>query len=372
MDPSPDTFIEILLDLTQGSSDAIVGFVPLLPIIAVPGTAYTVPHSCVLFSLFIPCPLRTYRMGKLFSIFTFPVWLTLALAFVLTSATFWCLESKSRRSKSREPRTVTSISLSVYNAWAILLAVSVPKMPKTWTHRFLFLFYVCFSFAMVTVFQTFFVSFLVEPGYGKRIKTPEEALASDLIYAFHPMLDFFLDALDYNRYKVALAESRKVACPDFVECTQRLVIQRDVAIINAYFYVQYIASLLGISDYSKAMCHIDESFTLYVIFLLRKGSAFLDGMNRLVRQCLESGLFEKIWADTYLRALLQSMGKNELLPDSGGTYFAFEIHHLSAAFVILTLGHILSCTVFVLEIIHKKLSAHRQQPHDSAQRHPNF
>jgi hypothetical protein len=372
MDATPDAFMDVLADQIDGLSDIIIGFLPLAPIIAIPGLVYTFPHSCVLFSAFVPCPSRIYRMGKLFSIFTFPVWLTLAFAFVLTSATFWCLENKSGRSKSKKSCATTFIFLPVYNAWAILLAVSVPKMPKTWTYRILFLFYVCFSFAMVTVFQTFFVSYLVEPGFGNKITRYDEAMGSHLIYAYFPIVDFFIASMDSNRYRVNLPDSLRFACPDIVECTKRLITQRDVAIINSYIYVKYIASLIGVSDYSNYICHVDETFTLYVPFLLPKASPFHYGINRRLRQCMESGLFKKLWGDTVLRAQLQSMGKNELIEDTTGTYFAFEIHHLSAAFVILILGHTVSCTVFVLEIIHKRLSARRHLLHDAGQRHPNI
>jgi hypothetical protein len=137
-----------------------------------------------------------------------------------------------------------------------------------------------------------------------------------------------------------------------VECTKRLIAQRDVGIVNS--------------------CNIDVSFTLYFAGLLPKRSPFLDGRNRLLRQCLEGGLFDKLWADMVSRAHLQSMGKIELLEDTTGTYFVFEIRHLTAAFVILTLCHILSCTVFVLEIIHKRLSVRRHQLQEVGQRHPNF
>jgi hypothetical protein len=225
---------------------------------------------------------------------------------------------------------------------------------------------------MVTVFQTFFVSYLVEPGFGKKMTIAEEAIDSDLMYAYHPLVNFFLNALDYNRYTVALPDSRKLLCTNLIECTKRLITQRDVAIINAYFYVKYIASLLGISDYNKAMCHIDESFTLYIAGLLHKGSPFLDGIDRVLRQSMEGGLFEKIWADTHLTAHLQSMGKKEFLQDNTGTFFAFQIRHLSAAFFILVLGHILSFTVFMLEIIHKRLSTRRHELHPVGQRHLNF
>jgi hypothetical protein len=43
------------------------------------------------------------------------------------------------------------------------------------------------------VFQAFFVSYLVEPGYGKAITTQdEEALDNDLLYGNNPYLDYYL------------------------------------------------------------------------------------------------------------------------------------------------------------------------------------
>jgi hypothetical protein len=364
LDPTPDAFISILTDQIDWLSDITIGFVPVFPVVAIPGIIYTVPHSSAVFSLFVPCPSRTYKMSKLFSIFTLPVWLTLALAFLLTCATFWCFENESRRFKARESRTATSISLPVYNAWAILMAVSVPKMPNTWTYRLIFLLYVSYSFAMVTVFQTFFVSHLVEPGYGKKMTVAEEAISSDLIYAYHPLVDFFLTALDYNRYNVGLPDSRKLLCVDTIACTKRLINQRDIAFINAYFYIKYIASATGISDYNKVICHIDESFSLYAAGLLHKASPFLSGINRIMRRCIESGIFEMIWDHELLRAHLQSMGSNDEFQDTSGSFFVFQVHHLTAPFVILLLGHAISCTVFVLELIHKRISAHRCKPHE--------
>jgi hypothetical protein len=93
---------------------------------------------------------------------------------------------------------------------------------------------------------------------------------------------FFITAINCNRNKVNLPDSRKLACPDMVECTKRPITQRDVAIINSYLHVIYMASLIGFSDYTKAIYHIDVSFTLYVAGLLSKGSPFLYGINRLL------------------------------------------------------------------------------------------
>jgi hypothetical protein len=68
---------------------------------------------------------------------------------------------------------------------------------------------------------------------------------------------------------------------------------------------------------------------------------------------MEGGLFEKIWADAHLRARLESMGSSDFIQNDTSSFFVFEIHHLSAAFMVLILGHILSCIVFVLRSLIK-------------------
>jgi hypothetical protein len=88
-------------------------------------------------------------------------------------------------------RNVHSPSFS--KRWAILLAVSVPKIAARWTQRFVFVLHVCYSFATVTVFQAFFASYLVEPGYVKAITTvDEEALDKHLLYGNNPYLEHYL------------------------------------------------------------------------------------------------------------------------------------------------------------------------------------
>jgi hypothetical protein len=362
MEHSPNSFITPLADQMNGLSDILIGLVPILPKITPPGFVHTIPQYSAPFSLFFPCPSRVHRMSKLFSIFTLPVWLTLALAFMLTSATFWCLENKSQRSKPRESctNTSTSTSLPVYNAWAILMAVSVPQMPNTWTYRTIFLVYVCYAFAMVTVFQTFFVSYLVEPGYGKAITTLQEAVDSELIYAYNPVVDHFLALLDFDGYHVDIPKSRRILCIDLVECTKRLITQRDVILVNGETYVRYIANIIGIADYTKVWCHLeDSSLSLQSAGLLQKGSPFLVGFNKFVRRCLEGGVVDRYRSFIYFKAHFQSMGSNEHSQEDTDTFFVFQIHHLSAAFMILILGHIFSCTVFIWETVHKRFSTHQ-------------
>ena len=51
------------------------------------------------------------------------------------------------------------------------MGVSATNTPNTWKNRLIFLLYVYYSFAMSTVFQAFSISYLLEPGYGKKYET---------------------------------------------------------------------------------------------------------------------------------------------------------------------------------------------------------
>jgi hypothetical protein len=354
---SVDSFMKALSEQKGGLSDILIGFVPMLPIVTQPGFVFTTPFVGTQFALFLPCPSRIYRMGKLFSIFTLSVWLTLALAFMLTSATFWYLENKPYLAESRKLTTVTAASLPIYNAWAILMAVSVPRIPNAWTHRILFLFYVCFCFAIVTIVQTSFVSYLVEPGYGRAIKTVQEAIDSDLIHPYHPFVRHFLDALDYEAYEVQFPATTQEQCLDLFECTKRLITQRDVALINAALNVRYIASALGFVDYSKVICYVEDS-TIHVhsAGVMQTGSPFLNRLNKLIRRYFECGLMERQLANVFFLGHLSSMGRDKLVDDTQGAFFVFTLQHLRAAFTVLILGHTFSFFVFIYEVIRKRVS----------------
>jgi hypothetical protein len=348
LDYSPDLFPTALNHLMEGLSDILVGFVPTNMYIQLAAVHHTIPHTIAHFTMFTPCPSRVHRMSKVFSVFTLPVWLSMALAFILTSATFWCLENITYHSMSRQPYIAASISLPVHDAWAILMGVSVPNMPKKVIHRLLFLVYVCYCFAIVTVFQAFFVSYLVEPGYGKVISTLDEALDEELLFGNNPFTDHYLAVADYKEHE-RFPTSRQVPCGDLVECTKRLILQRDITFVNAEIYATYIASTIGVADYTKALCHINDVLFLPVNGILIRGSSFMDRLNRLMRYCMEGGLVDRYWDNINFEARLRS--NNEFIQDNNDNFFAFNISHLSAAFTVLVLGYIISCLVFILEIM---------------------
>jgi hypothetical protein len=127
-----------------------------------------IPYQIYAIQWFVPCPQPFAGMEKFMTTYQLPVWLTMAAVLVLTAILCWGL-ANWRHSSFKDSRTYQTLSYCLFNAWAVAMGVSVTNIPSYWNFRILFLVYVCYCFAMNTVFQAFFISYLVEPGYVKEI-----------------------------------------------------------------------------------------------------------------------------------------------------------------------------------------------------------
>jgi hypothetical protein len=105
------------------------------------------------------------------------------------------------------------------------MGVSATNTPNTWKFRLLFLVYVCYCFAISTVFQAFFTSYLIEPGYGNKFDTFEDLLHSRVAYGYNDILEGALTSTSYKEFN-SFHYSRRQDCNDIVECT-RLIANND-------------------------------------------------------------------------------------------------------------------------------------------------
>ena len=101
----------------------------------------------------------------------------------------------------------------MYNAWSIFIGVSVPEMPSSWKLRIFFLIYVCYCFAISTVFQAFFVSYLVEPGYGEKIAAFQELIGSSVNYGFISVIQFGMRTMEFSDH-LHFPPTRRMDCAD--------------------------------------------------------------------------------------------------------------------------------------------------------------
>ena len=270
---------------------------------------------------------------------------------LLTVAVFWCASNGPYRSVCNEEHTYQTLSNCFHNAWAILMSVSVPQQPTTSSLRVFFFLYVCFCFAISTVFQAFFVSYLVEPKYEKKIGTLDELLNSEVVYGYYPALHFGASTLSYPEF-VTFIESKepKVSCSDMQKCVERMITKRDIAIINDPVLATYIAKNLGTVDVSKFLCPQDETIvSIFGTMFFKKGNPVLDRFNIPMRRYLEAGFVEMLWSKMQHRASLRR--ESRFKEATGGMSFAFSVSHLMPAFVVLLVGTVFSSVVFIGEII---------------------
>ena len=157
------------------------------------------------------------------------------------------------------------------------MAVSVPQQPRTSTLRVFFFLYVCFCFAISTVFQAFFVSYLVEPKYGKKLEILDELLDSDVVYGHKSALNVVLATVSYPELMTFLEQkSLQEDCSDIWKCVERMVTKRDIATFIDPVLATYFAREMGTVDAGKIVCSLDESLmSAGLTVLFKKGNPLL-------------------------------------------------------------------------------------------------
>jgi hypothetical protein len=301
--------------------------------------------------MLVPCPKAIPGPDKVLTTFSLSVWLTIGLVLLLTTALFWCAGNGPKRSVCNETNNFKSLSHCFYNVWAVYIGVSVPQQPTNPSLRVLFILYVCFCFAISTVFQAFFVSYLVEPKYEKKLETLGDLLDSDVVYGDQPGAKLVLETVAYHELLYFIQHKKpQEDCSDIRKCVERMITKRDIASLVIPFFANYFARKMGTVDVGKVICFLDQlEYSTFLTVLLKKGNPLLDRFNIVMRCYLEAGLLERIWSELQHRAALTSGGR--VREGAVDMFFIFSISHLMPAFVVLLVGTVLSSVVFIGELI---------------------
>lgn len=339
--------------------EVIAGFRPLNSI-ALELRDVTIPYAFDALTWFVPCPKSAMKMERILSVFNASVWITMLPVFVLTALVFWSSAKRSLGTVIKESYGYRTLLHCLYNVWCVFLSVSVPEMPRTFKVRALFCLFVWYSFAMSTIFQSFFISFLVSPGYLPRISSFDDLNRSGLKYGSLDGMDKFLRDAEYVEHDRLNLD--RVECPDEEKCLERVFTEGDIIFVAPKFLGQYIASRVSRTLEQNNMCFLDETvFSSNCVLLLPKGHPVLDRFNVVIRHSLEAGLGDKYWSDLTFNLTLQNMRKPEAsdCQACSNMYFVFSLTHLKVVFLVLGFGHILGVTTFVAELICKWFSKGR-------------
>jgi len=351
--------IQFVLDR---KADVVMGVCPLhyLPIAFLDPT---VPYIHTAMKWYVPCAGQLPRIGNILDVFDTFVWFATIIISFVTALLFWTAANLSSYSGMKESNTYKLLHNDFYNVWSILLGQSLPKLPITSQLRRTFFLFVCFCFAMNTVFQTLFISYLVQPGYEKQIESFDEMKDSGILFAKHRIADL-LSMLASNDY-IHEVRSPEETCIVFEPCMIRLIQKRDIITIAIQSYAEYVDSIVGIKvTGKKSLCSIQENIISFNLAMyLSKGNPLLDKFNVHIQRSLEGGLGEKYKSEMAWNESLRKRSKSpkqDFDNEDGDTYFIFTIVHLKIGFYLLLFGYVLSSAVFFCELSSKRLITHFQ------------
>ncbi|KAJ9575722.1 hypothetical protein L9F63_007368 [Diploptera punctata] len=314
---------------------------------------FTVSYTFEHLRMQIPCPKQIPRIQRIVSIFSVVTWIMLMVIFFLGSLTLWFISNVDINNRRMESISSRNIMQCFYNAWAIFLGVSVTEMPRTCYVRLFFIFYVCYCYAVSMVFQAFFTTFLVEPGYGREFTSYEEIIATNVTYGAIDTLDNFLFVkLGYEEHNGA---KFVVNCADITHCVLRAMFKGDIMLFTGTNFPYYLALKKGVHDVNKRVCFYHDIVTVAKLSIAtQKGNPLMSKLNDHVQKCLEGGIHEMFWSHLKHTYRLQAEKKS----DQSDLYFVFTVRLLAPAFILLFCGYAISFIVLIFEIsifvIHKR------------------
>ena len=338
----------LLAGIDQGSAEIAVGSMTLYKDLIRRADA-TVPYFETPIQWIVPCPKPVSRWDAMFAVFPSSVWLCILLSFVTVVTVMWLLAGNS------DYLTYTSLQYCLMNIWAVALEVSVHKKPQNFRIRGIFLTWIWVSFALCTVFQAFFTTYLVNPSFERKINTEDELLDSGIRYGY----------ADYYGHVIQDRTIRRGGsnCVNHNECLENVIKYGNFVTVSNPFHVDYYRTNLSWRDSHLPVCTMEEDIMkASIVMYLKKGHPLLERINKVTRSMVEAGMIVK-WRNEFMhmtRIHSISYYGTEFATgsdDMDSEYVAFTLFHLQSAFFVLLIGYIISVSTLAVELIYYKIYA---------------
>ncbi|PSN49088.1 Ionotropic receptor 727 [Blattella germanica] len=301
-----------------------------------------IPHSSLKHQVYVVKARPNSVSGNFLEVFSSSVWAVSVLVLVLEAILFrWYQKGDEFLASYR------TFSGCLLNTWAVFLSASIDQMPRKTNFRIFFSLFVIYCFAVNTVFQSFFTSFLIEPGYEAQINSINDANDRRIPIMYESYLLEFQFILNLNIYDLFNFHRE---CDDFRVCLKDVYEYRKGAIFSEKYATEFYLSLDGIISNEKVLLH--DIFTLgttYIAFPLSKGHPLLERFNVFLRRCLESGLSDNYYSNLIRINALKNRRPFQSVDES---YVDFNLIHLKMCFFCFGVGCAFSIALFVLEYLH--------------------
>ncbi|KDR23129.1 hypothetical protein L798_15211 [Zootermopsis nevadensis] len=302
---------------------------------------------------YVPCAFKHPRWSSIFRIFSPQLWLCLVTTLAVISTTV-TLVSRCGGARSK-PRAYWTVTDSLTCAWAVILGVTAPALPRRDAVRVVFVAWLLFSLAVNAIFQSVLTTFLTESGYKSPVEDMDQMLASEIKYGYHPVLDDV-----YRQSGDAHASTilrNRMSCPVHAICLKWAFTFKNISLILDELSTdeQYASSRLMDENSKPLLCPIDDGVVMHGnhVMMMHVGHPLLDRINDIIQRVVEAGIFMQ-WKNAKLRA--GALGIYSPL----NNYYSFTMNHMQPAFYLLLMGISTSAFIFILELIASRLGSGRR------------
>jgi hypothetical protein len=359
-----EQFSYAINELEPASLDVSIGILPVGG--SNVSAEATIPYFDFKVKWYVPCPNPASRWTCMFKIFSLHVWICFCFFLVVAVITMWLLARYAKNNNVRESMNYMTVMYCAYNVWAMTTGISVHEKPISISLRIFFIVWVWHSLAMTTVFQTYFVGFLVNPGFEKSISTLNDIIESGIEYGF--MGD--MDRIQFSDSIYDIIKKHLKQCPSLFKCLERVIRNKDFATVSDDFHAEYLSTRLLFYDIRTPVCSLPSDIMRYsVSTYMAKGNPLLHRFNEIIRYLLEAGLFGK-WKNDFISntrsaghpienddANFEGITEN----DFNGDYVSYSLFHLQVIFYILLLGYTFSISVLVGEILYYRTHGSKEK-----------
>jgi hypothetical protein len=240
------------------------------------------------------------------------------------------------------------------NVLAVFLGVAVSIMPRAQSLRLLFFAWVCFSLAFSTVFQAFFILFLIDSGYKPQIQNMDELFESGIKLAYPPEYSFVFE--NGRETEVSNLRRNQANCPSLGVCLYWAIYQKNVSVLlfDMYAEVQYVCGYFVGQNSEPLICRLEDGvlFPYSLRMMMLHADPLMRRVSEIIDRVVEAGLINYTFS-LYMNLLKVYSEKIAIVQPLDG-YCSFKMYHIQPAFYLLLMGCGLSSLCFVVELLYNR------------------
>jgi hypothetical protein len=330
----------------------------------------TLPYVEYAVQWYVPCAKCANPWAALLRVYTSDAWICLLCIPIPMVICMHHIAIRVNKCQLRESQRYMTF-LSCFSLFSsIALGMSVTELPRTSILRAFIFLLICFSFFNNTMFQNYYTTFLLNPGFEKQISNIRDILQTGIQFGYSPDTEEFLKYFA-NEYEYRIMQKRRIVCDNHCQCLKHMLSGVNFACVSSTYCAEVAIQSRGSSYAIRNVCVLpNEIYKIRLTMYLKRGHPFLNHFNNITRRMTEVGLISK-WKNDFvskqklisvsssLRYGKDIFGTKNIVADSisEAGYFALSVSHLIVAFHMLLLGCSLSLTVLIAEFVYHRLIA---------------